>query len=262
VPFSRWLNKVDVAGFKILKSYEISYFTEMDIMQKGLGSYLKTIGDEAELTGLLLRKVKLFIKEVSDLCRNIFPVLRPIMIPGGNMMMSYLMRAYVMGVIQKFVDPHNIPVGEDDLEAGGVVDMKLLYKAFAQAMTKYAVGAKIPSEDEIRVALEKRAEKEKQQFIGELDRMTKDRRQVELTQKAFGMGKWAAGGSKSIRKYDEDRYELERAERAEAGIIDYPGAYGQEGEGPTDLFGMDMGGDEGGRMDGDYTDGAMREDEY
>jgi len=263
VPFNRWLNKVDVTGFKILNTYNLSYFTKEDIMKKGLGNYLRIIGEEAELKGLLLRKVRTFVKELSDLCRNIFAVLRPILIPGGSMMLSYLMRAYVMGIIQKFIDPHNIPDGDDDL-VEGVVDMKLLYRALAQCLTKYAVGAKIPSEEEIRNALEKRAEKEKQQFIGELDRMTKDRRQVELTEKALGMGKWAAGGSKAIRKYDEDRYEVERAERAAAGIVDYAGA-GEEG-GATDLFGFNMGGEDGGeggtRMDGDYTDGAMREDEY
>jgi len=129
------------------------------------------------------------------------------------------------------------------------------------------VGAKVPSEGEIRFALERRAEKEKQVFIGEIDAMSADKRRVELTLKALGMGKWAAGGSKAIRQYDSDRYEVERAERAAAGIVDYghvEGAGAAEGR-AADMFGLDFGGayDAGGdRMDGDYTDGAMREDEY
>ena len=202
------------------------------------------------------------------------------MIPGGEIMTRYLLRAYVMGIIQKFTDPQNIPEagesareeagggggggGAEEVEAG-VIDIKILYKAFAQAMTKYAVGAKVPSEEEIRFALEKRAEKEKQQFIGEMDAMSLDKRKVELTLKSLGMGKWAAGGSKSIRQYDPDRYEVERAERVAAGITDYGAEAAEVAGRATDMFGLDFAGEYeagGDRMDGDYTEGAMREDEY
>jgi hypothetical protein len=273
VPFKRWMMNMDVNGFAILNSYKLSPDTQNDIMVKGLGNYLKVVGDGRELSGLLLRKVRGFVGDLTDLCKNILPVLRSIMIPGGDIMTRYLLRAYIMGIVQKFTDPQNIPDasgsgkeeggggGAEEAEAG-VIDIKVLYKAFAQAMTKYAVGAKVPSEDEIRFALEKRSEKEKQQFIGEMDAMSLDKRKVELTLKSLGMGKWAAGGSKSIRQYDSDRYEVERAERVAAGIADYvPEVEGRA----TDMFGLDFAGEYeagGDRMDGDYTEGAMREDEY
>jgi hypothetical protein len=270
VPFKRWLAGLQPSTFQILKSYELSNDTSSDIMVRGLGAYLKTVGDEVELKGLLLRKVRRFVEDLSELCKNIFTSVRSILIPGGEMMTGYLMRAYIMGTIQRFVDPHFIPEGIEELDGeGGAVNMKVLYKAVAQAMTKYAVGSKVPTEGEIRTSLEKRVEKEKQQFIGEMDKMTRDRRKVELTLKNLGMGKWAAGGGKAIRQYDPERYEVERAERAAAGITDYAdigGANAADGEGrATDMFGMDFGGeyDAGAdRMDGDYTDGAMREDEY
>ena len=70
--------------------------------------------------------------------------------------------------------------------------------------------------------------------------MTRDRRKVEAALKQLGMGKWAVGGSKAIRQYDADRYEAERAERAAAGIVDYPGleaANAAEGGGAYDMFG-------------------------
>ena len=147
--------------------------------------------------------------------------------------------------------------------------MKLLYRALAQALTKYAVGNKIPSEEEIRISLEKRVEKEKQEFILQRERMNRDERNVERMLKTLGMGKWSVGGTKAIRQYDADRYEVERAERAAAGIVDYVdvGAANaaDAANRPMDLFGTDFGGDyDAGaeRMDGDYTDGAMKEDEY
>ena len=266
IPFKRWMVNMDVGEFKILKSYDLSRDTMNDIMVKGLGNYLKIIGDGKELEGLLLRKVAGFVADLSNLCKNILPSLRSIMILGGDVMIQYLLRAYVMGIIQKFTDPQHIPEGPlgEAEEAPGVLDIKVLYKALAQAVTKYAVGAKVPTEEEIRYSLEKRSEKEKQQFIGEIDAMSADKRKVELTLKSLGMGKWAAGASKAIRQYDPERYEFERAERAAAGIVDYGLAAENAGR-ATDMFGMDFGGEYDtaeGRMDGDYTEGAMREDEY
>lgn len=272
VPFQRWLSGVNVSGFKMLKSYEVSRQTEEDILRKGLGDHLKILADDTQLKGLLKRKVRRFIEDLSAACKNIFPVIRPILTPGGSMMVGYLVRAYVMGIVQRFLDPHHIPDGEEDLaeeDGGGAVNIRMLYKALAEAVKKYAVGSRVPSEADIRLSLEKRAEKEKQQIIGEMNSMTRERRQVELTQKKLGMGRWAVGGSKAIRQYDPERYEAERAERAAAGIVDYAGveaANAADGAGrAVDMFGMDFGGDYdagGERLDGDYTDGAMREDEY
>ena len=276
VPFKRWISGIDVKGFAILDSYDLSRETKDDIMVKGLGQYLKVIGDDVELKGLLLRKVQGFVDDLSVLCKKVFPSLRAILTPGGGVMVQYFMRAYIMGTVQKFLDPHYIPDFTGGDEGGGseVINMKLLYRSLAQALTKYAVGNRIPTEDEIRISLEKRAEKEKQQFIGEIDRMSRDERKVELMMKSLGMGKWAAGGSKAIRQYDPERYEVERAERVAAGITDYAGLGGpggpggpggQEGPRPLDMFGMDFGGDYdagGNTMNGDYTDGAMKEDEY
>jgi hypothetical protein len=231
---------------------------------------LKILADDADLKGLLKRKVRRFIEDLSAACKNIFPTIRPILTPGGSMMVGYLVRAYVMGIVQKFLDPHDIPEGEEELEdGGGAVNIRRLYKALAEALKKYAVGSRVPTEADIRLSLEKRAEKEKQQIIGEMSAMTRDRRQVELTLKRIGAGRWAVGGSKAIRQYDPERYEAERLERANAGIVDYAGvdaANAAEGAGrAVDMFGMDFGGDYdagGERLDGDYTDGAMREDDY
>jgi hypothetical protein len=186
-------------------------------------------------------------------------------------MTQYLLRAYVMGTIQKFLDPHDIPnvevYGTDEdgpaEEEEGVVNMKALFRALAQSLTKYAVISKTPTEEEIRLSLEKRSEKEKQQFIGEMDRMSRDEKKVERTLMMLGMGKWAVGGSKAIRQYDPERYEVERAERAAAGIVDYTVEEG--GNRVMDMFGADFGADYdagGDRIGGDYNEGTMAEDEY
>jgi hypothetical protein len=180
-------------------------------------------------------------------------------------MVQYMIRAYVIGTLQKFIDPHQIPESDgSEQEGGSVPNMKLLYKALGQSLTKYAVGSRIPSEEEIRIGLSQRAEKEKQVKMSKFEHMTREERRVELVLKGLGMGEWAVGGSKAIRQYDEDRYEAERAERAAAGIVDYPGQQGQD-TAVVDMFGTDFGAEydaAGERGDGGYDHDQMAEDDY
>jgi hypothetical protein len=269
VPYKRWLSGMNVKSFKILDSYELSSGTKDDILNRGMGAHLQILGGDEELKGVALRKVRAFIDDLSSACRNVFSYLRPLLTPGGKDMEKYLLRAYLIGIIHKFIDPHQMPplLEEGDGDGDGAADeddsvpnMKLLYKSLGQTLTKYAVGSKVPTEEEIRIRLEQRVEQEKQVFIGKLDRMTRDERRVELVLKGLGMGDWAAGGSKAIRQYDEDRYEVERAERAAAGITDYnPQAQGEQGR-PVDMFGLDFGADYD--AGGGYDHDEMGEDDY
>jgi hypothetical protein len=273
VPFQRWATDLDISRYKILKSYELSQQTEDDILLKGLGSHLQIVGSGEELVGIAKQKVREFVKDLSVACKHIFPYIRTLLTPGGKDMVQYIIRAYVIGTLQKFIDPHQIPEPEgyegyeDESEGSGVPNMKLLYKALGQALTKYAIGSRIPSEEEIRIGLSQRAEKEKQVKMGKFEHMTREERRVELVLKGLGMGEWAVGGSKAIRQYDEDRYEAERAERAAAGIVDYPGQGQGQGQdtGVVDMFGTDFGAEydaAGERGDGGYDHDQMAEDDY
>ena len=264
IPFQRWITGVNVAEYKILKSYELSTGTADDIMIKGLGPHLQGIGDKP-LEGPTLAKAKDFVDKLSIMCKHIFPYLRAIVTPGGKDMVQYLVRAYLMSALASFIDPHQVPSPSDAEDAEGTLDIKLIYKGLSQALTKFAVGSKIPSEEEIRIGLEQRAEKEKQVYLSKLERMTREERRVELVLKGLGMGDWAVGGSKAIRQYDADRYEAERAERSAAGIVDYPGTGGDAQGVVTDMFGTDYGDQydaAGAAGDGGYDHDQMAEDDY
>lgn len=271
VPFQRWASGVNISQYKILGSYELSAQTEDDILLKGMGAHLQILGSGEELVGIAKMKVKGFVGDLSLACKHIFPYIRTLLTPGGKDMVQYIIRAYVIGALHKFIDPHEIPEADDaeGTEGSGVPNMKLLYKALGQALTKYAVGSKIPSEEEIRIGLNQRAEKEKQVKMSKFEHMTREERRVELVLKGLGMGEWAIGGSKAIRQYDEERYEAERAERAAAGITDYPGqrpeGQGEGQERPIDMFGTNFGADydaAGERGEGGYDHDEMAEDDY
>jgi hypothetical protein len=257
VPYQRWLSGMNQKNFKILDSYELSKGTMDDILIKGMGQHLQPIADE-ELNGIALLKVRLLVSDLSNICRYIFPYLRSMLVAGGKEMVTYFMRAYLFSAIHRFIDPQQIPQSDLDIE-GTNANIKLLYKSLTQALTRYAVGSKVPTEEEIRTRLEQRAEQEKQVFIGKLDRLSREERKVELMLKSLGMGDWAAGGSKAIRQYDADRYEVERAERAAAGIDDYSMA---PGSGPIDMFGTEMNAAADAVASGGYDHDQMDEDDY
>jgi hypothetical protein len=86
-------------------------------------------------------------------------------------------------------------------------------------MYKYSTGSRVPSEEEIRMRLEERIEKEKQLFIGSIGGMTAERRKVELMNKQLGIGKWAVQ-DKDIRKYNPERFLVEQQERLESGFVE------------------------------------------
>ena len=77
----------------------------------------------------------------------------------------------------------------------------------------------------------------------------------------LGLGDWAVGGTKGIYAYDPERYDVERDQRAQAGIIDFPG-YGPEGATvqQNDLGYYNTGEEEGYIGEGDLAD-AMGFDE-
>lgn len=259
VPFQRWLTGVQKENFRILDSYEVSKEVKADLLDKGLLSHLQPIGNGSPPIGLIRRKILAFVKEMSEYCKNVFPTLRAITTPGGRLMVNYLLRAYIMGSVQRLLDPHHRPdEGEEEEEVAP--DFKTLYTSLGQALTKFTQGSSVPSEEEIRTMLEQRAEAEKQKFLNKLDRMTKERRQVELTNKKLGLGDWAVGGTKAIRQYDDDRYEAERQERMEAGLTDWDMSnVGEEGR-AFDMFGFVA--EEMNERDGGYDVVQEGEDDF
>ena len=111
---------------------------------------------------------------------------------------------------------------------------------------------------QIRELIAKRNEMEKANIIKKMSNMSRAGNEIEQIKMRLGIGEWAVGGTRAIYAYDQERYDIEREQRAEAGIIDFPG-YGPEGPGqPVNYYGD--GQEEGYIGDGDLAD-AMGFDE-
>lgn len=241
VPFMRWNSEVTNKDFSILKVYELDPHAKSDIMDRGLGLHLKPLGSGESvksLGGLVESKIEILINELRIACARLFPYLRSLTTPGGQKMVDYLTRIYLIGIIHHFIDSGVFLPGT---EVGGSTHISKLYEALNQALQKFRQGSRVPSEADIRTYLQLREEQELQDFIRRQDIQTKEQRQLTKTQKILGLGEWAIGGSKGIREYDSEMYERWRQERARAGLVDYEQPQ-QEGEGiNVDDAGYDVG---------------------
>ncbi len=241
VPFMRWNSNVTHDDFSIPKLYDLDPKAKSDIMDRGLGTHLKPLGSGEsvkDLGGLVESKINIFINELRIACARLFPYLRSLTTPGGQKMVDYLIRIYLIGIVHHYIDSGVFLPGT---EVGSSVHISKLYEALNQALQKFRQGSNVPSEADIRTYLQLREEQELQDFIRRQDIQTKEQRQLTKTQKILGLGDWAIGGSKGIREYDPEMYERWRQERARAGLVDYDQGQ-QEGEGfNVDDAGYDVG---------------------
>jgi hypothetical protein len=85
---------------------------------------------------------------------------------------------------------------------------------------------------QIRELIAKRNEMEKANILKKMTDMSRSGKDIAKIQMKLGIGDWAVGGTKAIYAYDADRYDIERDQRAQAGIVDFPG-FGPEGANPA-----------------------------
>lgn len=253
VPLSRWLTGLRASNPIILKTYELADKTIEDI-HKGLEPHTRALAGGVELFGLSRAKVEKAVRQWSTARKEIFPILRTILTPGGQLMITYIHRALLMGPLYSLLDPQDVPEDADSVLEGGT-PIKEIYKAVAQIVDRIKEEALNYTDEQIKTFLEARREKEKQLFIRRLDRLSKEQQQIEKLNKRMGLGQWAVT-AKEIRFYDEERYEKDRAERALAGIVDYQDPY--EGR-QYDMMGFNYGAEY--ERDGGYNHKQMNEED-
>jgi hypothetical protein len=188
-------------------------------------------------------KLQITTTRLSALISFFTDSLRAPLIPGGLQTLRYFIQNSVAGCLSEFIDPTLYPSSSPD---SANLPAQILQSCFSKL---HEEGLDMTDED-IRIRLAKRAEKEKQDFINELDRLSnREDRRRELMRKKLGIGKWAIGGTEAIYGYKEDQLERERVERERAGLVDF----GQEmrlrtGEGVLDEYSREA--------DGAYTNYA------
>jgi hypothetical protein len=217
--------------------------------------------NKVTLTPWLKAKISTFILQARSII-NKLELIRPLQVPGGRQTYLFFLKFCLFAPLANFVDPNILPISSGTELPQSHVEQQALFPAkFVADMTlRFKDEGFHLTPEQIRELIAKRNEMEKSNIIKEMNDMSRAGKDIEKIKMKLGLGKWAAGGTKGIYAYDKDRYDIEREERAKAGIIDFPG-YGPEGQGePTgrDVDGLgyyNTGGDEEGYIgDGDLGD--------
>ncbi len=167
-------------------------------------------------------------------------------IPGSKRTLHYLMQALILPPLAGMMDPNQLPDEEFAQSASDAVrdnSVRLLFQLITTALAKYRKERLSYSDKEIKERLQVRAEQEKVKIIEEIKAMSDDRKRTEMLYKKFGLEKYSLSGTKDVYKYNPERYDIERTERADAGIVDFAtDGFGPEGEPVPELYGGDENG--------------------
>ena len=234
VPSSRILQEFDADSFVVPANYKLGDEHIEDIKKiftEDTRLVVKFSPDFKQTFMALAReKLAYFVKQLEAIIA-FKEKMRPSLVPGRKYTLEYIQRALFYGPLYELCNPNRLP---PTMEGQAAVDtptnvIKLLLAFIVGSLSKYNKERLSFNDEQLRELIMVRNEKEKNEFISYLDKMTDEERAVELTNKRLGIGRWAIGGTKLIWAYNADQYERERDERERAGIISFPG------EGPNDV---------------------------
>jgi hypothetical protein len=277
IPFQRIVNNFPEDSFKI--PIEMIKSLSEDHVEKDLQPILeKEMAFLHSNKGLISSDQLQFAKLKLDDCLKQFKQLlpfmdriRPSVIPGRERSLMYIQQAFFYGPISMLIDPAHLPSTfgyQSTVSAMTDRSIEFLLKLVESNLRKYKRDTdSIPyDEQEIKNRIAVREEKERVNVIKEFDRLSDEERDMELTNKRLGLGKWAVGGTKLIYAYDKDYYDLERQKRIAAGIIDFPGHGNGEMNAPDGRAVDDLGfreyNDEEYEREGGYENNQHADDDY
>jgi len=235
VPLKQFVSK-QAPELLVPKSWELSFQHQLDIQSliKEHRSYL-TKFNKIQTTPWLDAKVETVLIQSRSVL-NALSSLRPLQIPGGSQTFQYFLKLCLYAPLASFVDPNILPIAGVSVEApASQVEQQALFPArFISEMAARFKGEGFHlTPEQIREMIAERNEKEKANIIKKMSDMSRSGKDIEKMKIKFGIGEYAVGGTKAIYAYDQDRYDIEREQRAEAGIVDFPG-HGPEGPGAAD----------------------------
>lgn len=254
VPLKQFISK-RAADPRIPDSWELSFQHQMDVqaLLREHRSYL-TKFNKVQATPWLTAKVDTVLQQTRATLDALMS-LRPLQVPGGEQTFEFFMKMCLYGPLANFVDPNVQPLTTAEAPSSQVEQHALFPARFISDMAaRFKVEGSHLTPEQIRELIAERNEKEKANIIKKMNDMSRAGKDIEKIKIKLGIGEYAVGGTKAIYAYDQERYDIEREERAQAGIIDFPGrgpegpgeAIGAEDQRPVDGLGYYETGEEGG----------------
>ena len=199
-----------------LRGIDFRIVDDIKNMLKSHSDYLKSMSER--LVGIGKSKIEYGVQRLSLLLNAFKKSIRGPMLPGGSTGVDYILKAGIAGTLYEIMN-QNMSVPDAYLEDDTVLDTSALPKQIiSELIIRYESETFRLTEEEIKLAVAIRNEKEKMLFINKLDKLTPEEKRLELIQKKLGLGEWSRGGTKSIYAYNSEQYEFERNQRAEMGL--------------------------------------------
>ena len=219
IPLTRILNGFNLDQLDVPRSYNLDGLIIKDI-KKFISlhtEYLKNI----TIKGFGKSKIQYAVQQLSSFIKTFQNHVRIPLLKGGSIGIPYLVKAGIASILKDMMDP-NVIVPNNELENDAIDGSsgvpKLILK---QILAKYRSERFKLTDEDIRVEIAKRDEKEKMLIISKFDRLTKEEKAVELLKKKLGIGDWAIK-AKDVYIYNPEQYEKDRDQRAQMGFADFP----------------------------------------
>jgi hypothetical protein len=224
VPLSHFVSKKIIAT-KVPKSWNLSWQHQADV-ENLLSAHRGYIGkfNKIDVTPWLKAKVDTLILQTRSILQKL-ESLRPLQIPGGIQTYEYFLKFCLYSPIANFVDPNTLPIAQDTEAPSSHVEQQAMFPAkfISDMVNRFKEEGLSLTPEQIRELIAKRNEAEKANILRKMTEMPRAQKDIAKIQMKLGIGEWAVGGTKAIYAYDKERYDIERDQRAQAGIIDFPG---------------------------------------
>ena len=184
--------------------------------------------NKVTMTPWLKAKVETLLAQAREII-DALGVIRPLQVPGGAETFGFFLKFCLYAPLANFADPNTLPL--PSASAGGAeapasqVEQQALFPArFISEMAARFKGEGFRfTPEQIRELIAERNIKESDNIVRKMNEMSRAAKDIEKIKIKLGIGEYAVGGTKAIYAYDQERYDIEREQRAEAGIIDFPG---------------------------------------
>jgi len=203
-------------GFK--ESNDKNIINDIHTMIKLHTDYLRNMSET--LKGVGKSKIKYGVSRLSLLLNAFQKSIRGPMLPGGSIAVEYILKAGIAGILYEMMNK-NMSIPDTYLEEDSILDTSSLPKEIvSELILRYESESFRLTEEEIKLAIAIRNEKEKQLFINNLDKLSPEEKRIALMQQKLGLGDFSVGGTRSIYAYNSQQFERERDQRAKMGFRD------------------------------------------
>lgn len=224
LPLSRIVNGYNLEQLSLPKSYDLDGFIQEDI-NKFLKLHTQFIEPLKDKLGTTFAKSKISyaLKQLSSLIQTLQNKVREPLVLGGKIGLPYIMKAGIVNILKDMIDPNVITPENFNDSTSLDTTSRVPILVLKELLIKYKSERFKLTDEDIRIEIAKRDEKEKMLIISKLDRMTKEEKALELVKKRLGIGDWAVGGTKAIYAYNPEQYERDRNQRIQMGLVDFSG---------------------------------------